>query len=58
LTPAHLNRSYYINDEDEIRSIKNPRAYFNFFLTKNERWNLLQREAMNGEFTQEGMRPS
>lgn len=30
--------------------ITNPRAYFNFFLTKNDRHNSVQREAMNSEF--------
>ncbi|KAI9050259.1 hypothetical protein LZ554_005427 [Drepanopeziza brunnea f. sp. 'monogermtubi'] len=38
---------YFINEEDEIRNIENPRAYFKFFLTKNERHNNVQREAMN-----------
>jgi hypothetical protein len=40
---------YFINDKDEIRSIENPKAYFKYFLTKNERHNDVQREAMNGE---------
>jgi hypothetical protein len=40
---------YFINDKDEIRSIENPKAYFEFFLTRNDRYNSLQREAMNGE---------
>jgi hypothetical protein len=40
---------YFINDKDEIRSIENPKAYFKFFLTRNDRYNSLQREAMNGE---------
>ncbi|KAI9745257.1 MAG: hypothetical protein M1818_001536 [Claussenomyces sp. TS43310] len=38
---------YFISDEDEIRSIENPLAYFKFFLTKNDRYNVVQREAMN-----------
>ncbi|CZR69870.1 uncharacterized protein PAC_19770 [Phialocephala subalpina] len=38
---------YFVNDEDEIRSIENPKAYFKFFLTKNDRHNCVQREAMN-----------
>ncbi|ESZ93191.1 hypothetical protein SBOR_6423 [Sclerotinia borealis F-4128] len=38
---------YFINEKDEIRSIENPKAYFKFFLTKNERYNQLHREAMN-----------
>lgn len=40
---------YFINDKDEIRSIENPKAYFKFFLSKNERWNVAQRESMNGK---------
>ncbi|OWO99706.1 hypothetical protein B2J93_9456 [Marssonina coronariae] len=38
---------YFINDDDEIRSIDNPKAYFKYFLTKNLRFNDLQRESMN-----------
>ncbi|KAL2065931.1 hypothetical protein VTL71DRAFT_3601 [Oculimacula yallundae] len=38
---------YFINDEDEIRSIENEKAYFKFFLTKNDRFNCVQRESMN-----------
>ena len=39
---------YFINNKDEIRNIDNPKAYFKFFLTKNDRYNILQRESMNG----------
>jgi hypothetical protein len=51
--PAHCTDaySYFINDKDEIRSIENPKAYFKFFITKNERYNVAQREAMNGELS-------
>ena len=35
--------SYFVNDEDEIRSIENPDYYFKFFLNKNERINKRQR---------------
>ncbi|TVY76155.1 hypothetical protein LSUE1_G007513, partial [Lachnellula suecica] len=46
--PADLKElGYFINDKDEIRSIANPKAYFKFFITKNERTNAAQREAMN-----------
>ncbi|KAK2629799.1 hypothetical protein QTJ16_000619 [Diplocarpon rosae] len=46
--PATLKGlGYFINDEDEIRSIENPKAYFKYFLTKNVRFNDLQRESMN-----------
>ena len=41
--------SYFVNEHDEIRNIENPKAYFKFFLTKNDRHNCVQREAMNGE---------
>ena len=40
--------SYFINEKDEIRSLENPKAYFKFFLTKNDRYNCAQRESMNG----------
>ncbi|RFU33715.1 hypothetical protein B7463_g2621, partial [Scytalidium lignicola] len=42
---------YFINDKDQIKSIENPKAYFKFFLTKNERYNSVQREAMNSMLT-------
>ncbi|RDL35900.1 Uncharacterized protein BP5553_06512 [Venustampulla echinocandica] len=46
--PADLKElGYFVKDNDEIRNIENPRAYFKFFLTKNDRYNCLQREAMN-----------
>ncbi|TPX10595.1 uncharacterized protein E0L32_008481 [Thyridium curvatum] len=38
---------YFINEQDEIRNSKDPRFYFKYFLTKNERWNDRQRFAMN-----------
>ncbi|TVY91298.1 hypothetical protein LAWI1_G002986, partial [Lachnellula willkommii] len=39
---------YFINAKDEIRSTENPKAYFKYFITKNQRHNDAQREAMNG----------
>ncbi|KAJ8060768.1 hypothetical protein OCU04_011072 [Sclerotinia nivalis] len=45
--PTLEGLGYFINEKDEIRSIENPKAYFKFFLTKNDRYNQLQREAMN-----------
>lgn len=39
--------SYYVNEIDEIRSITNPKFYFKYFLTKNERHNDRQRFAFN-----------
>ncbi|TWU72983.1 hypothetical protein ED733_004307 [Metarhizium rileyi] len=34
---------YFVNDDDEIRSIKNPDQYFKFFINKNARVNQRQR---------------
>ncbi|QSZ32265.1 hypothetical protein DSL72_001839 [Monilinia vaccinii-corymbosi] len=45
--PTLHGLGYFINEKDEIRSIENPKAYFKFFLTKNDRYNQLHREAMN-----------
>lgn len=39
---------YFVNEDDEIRSIEDPKSYFKFFLYKNERYNERQRFAMNG----------
>lgn len=41
--------SYFINEDDEIRSIENRDNYFQFFISRNPRWNDRQRYAMNGE---------
>ncbi|KAM7205335.1 Arb2 domain containing protein [Rhypophila sp. PSN 637] len=38
---------YFVNDEDEIRSLDDPDSYFKFFLAKNERWNDRQRFCFN-----------
>ncbi|KAI0996706.1 hypothetical protein K3495_g11477 [Podosphaera aphanis] len=47
--PSRLEElGYFINDQDEIRSIKNPVAYFHYFITKNDRVNDMQREGVNG----------
>jgi hypothetical protein len=35
--------SYFVNKEDEIRSIEDEDYYFKYFLTKNERHNVRQR---------------
>ncbi|SZF04343.1 unnamed protein product [Blumeria hordei] len=46
--PSDLQKlGYFINEKDEIRNIQNPKQYFHFFLSKNERVNELQREALN-----------
>ncbi|CAM1506302.1 Fc.00g059430.m01.CDS01 [Cosmosporella sp. VM-42] len=39
---------YFVNDEDEIRSIENPDCYFKYFLNKNLRINDRQRFEFNG----------
>ena len=44
---ANCNR-YFVNDEDEIRSIENPDWYFKYFLNKNSRINDRQRFEFNG----------
>lgn len=48
--PQNLTElGYFINEDDEIRSIRDPQYYFNFFLSKNSRINAVQREALNGK---------
>ena len=42
-----LTHSYFINEEDEVRSIANPEYYFKYFISRNERYNERQRFAMN-----------
>ncbi|KAJ9155322.1 Arb2 domain-containing protein [Pleurostoma richardsiae] len=39
---------YFVNDEDEVRSIADPKFYFKYLLSRNERWNDRQRFAFNG----------
>ncbi|KAI4227002.1 MAG: hypothetical protein L6R36_002748 [Xanthoria steineri] len=44
--PADLEKlGYVINDRDQVRSLKNPEQEFNFFISKNERMNVVNREA-------------
>ncbi|KXJ93811.1 Arb2 domain-domain-containing protein [Microdochium bolleyi] len=38
---------YFVNEDDEIRSIENHENYFKFFISRNPRWNERQRYAMN-----------
>ncbi|XXH05933.1 hypothetical protein Hte_012376 [Hypoxylon texense] len=46
--PADLEKlGYFINEDDEIRSIENPNNYFKYFISRNSRWNDRQRFAMN-----------
>ena len=41
---------YRINEKDQIRSIAHPDQEFNFFISKNERVQDVQREAMDSMF--------
>ncbi|KAK4189756.1 Arb2 domain-containing protein [Podospora australis] len=38
---------YFVNEDDEIRSLEDPDYYFKYFLTKNHRWNDRQRFCFN-----------
>lgn len=42
--------SYFINESDQIRKISDPSQEFQFKINKNERWNQVQRGAMNGKY--------
>jgi hypothetical protein len=48
--PLLTLHSYFVNPDDEIRSISNSNAYFNYFITNNDRVNDAQREGFNGMF--------
>ncbi|KAL1886116.1 hypothetical protein Plec18167_000045 [Paecilomyces lecythidis] len=46
--PADLKKlGYFINDNDQIRKISEPEKEFVFKINRNDRWNMLNREAMN-----------
>ncbi|KAL4872378.1 Arb2 domain-containing protein [Aspergillus spectabilis] len=46
--PASLDKlGYFINDIDQIRKISDPTQEFQFKINKNDRWNEVQRGAMN-----------
>ncbi|KAL4799763.1 Arb2 domain-containing protein [Aspergillus venezuelensis] len=46
--PADLEKlGYFINDKDQIRKISDPTQEFQFKINRNDRWNDVQREAMN-----------
>ncbi|RAL00678.1 uncharacterized protein BO80DRAFT_356447 [Aspergillus ibericus CBS 121593] len=46
--PADLKKlGYFINDNDQIRKISDPEQEFQYKINKHERWNDMQREAMN-----------
>ncbi|KAI9819160.1 MAG: hypothetical protein M1827_007316 [Pycnora praestabilis] len=38
---------YFINDKEEIKQIAHPSEEFEYFMTKNDRYNEMHREAMN-----------
>ncbi|KAK0632239.1 Arb2 domain-containing protein [Immersiella caudata] len=42
-----LELGYFVNNDDEIRSIEDPDCYFKYHATKNERWNERQSFAFN-----------
>ncbi|KAK4447495.1 Arb2 domain-containing protein [Podospora aff. communis PSN243] len=42
-----LELGYFINNDDEVRSIEDPDCYFKYYTTKNERWNDRQSFAFN-----------
>jgi len=48
-TSFFASHSYFINEDDEIRNIQDPRLYFKYFISKNERHNERQRFAMNSK---------
>jgi hypothetical protein len=46
--PADLEQlGYFINAEDQIKMISNPELEFQFKISTNDRWNEMQREALN-----------
>jgi hypothetical protein len=45
---------YFINEDDQIRMIKDPSQNFHYFISKNERCLEMQREAMNGRLYRAG----
>ncbi|RYP77712.1 hypothetical protein DL769_003332 [Monosporascus sp. CRB-8-3] len=52
--PSDLKKlGYFINEDDEVRSIENPDCYFKYFLSRNERYNERQRFAMNQALEEE-----
>lgn len=43
-------RSYFVNDQDEVRNIEEPNYYFKYLLSKNLRVNDRQRFHFNGKY--------
>lgn len=44
-----MNCSYFINDDDQIRMIIDPEQRFLYKINANDRYNELQKEAMNSK---------
>lgn len=47
ISPSLIENSYFINDQDQIKKIADPKQDFQFKINKNHRWNDKQKEAMN-----------
>jgi len=48
--PAQLTKlGYFINEMSQIKSIEKPDENFNFFITNNDRYNEIHREAVAGK---------
>lgn len=47
-------RRYFVNDDDEIRTMADPDYYFKFFLDLNERINARQRFAFSRKLPRGG----
>ncbi|KAL4751592.1 hypothetical protein BDW72DRAFT_212657 [Aspergillus terricola var. indicus] len=46
--PADLKKlGYFINDKDQIRKIADPKQGFQYKINRNDRWNEVQRNALN-----------
>lgn len=49
--PADLEKlGYFINEEDQIRQIRNPGQKYQFSISRNDRVNEICKEAMNSLF--------
>ena len=49
ITYFSLPRSYFINDKDQIKMISDPEQNFLYKINTNDRYNEMQKEAMNSE---------
>lgn len=56
--PANLKElGFFINDTAHIRSIEDPEKNFFFFITNNDRYNEVHREAMAGKYFTQALSP-